>query len=128
MNGDVQILLAVDLLAKKATANFKVERRSFAEAERWKMNTVHPGDGKQNSRKSDTFPKKLDVGKYRRIPFNQKPEPRNSSDAFHDTYWMKTRPFELHHNKKNRIELTNKNESGKTKLPEWSYVRIYFRT
>ena len=63
--------------------------------------------GKRNSRKSDTNTKKFGNSKYgRRKQSYRKCKPSITSNAIHRTPRTKKTPFELHHGRKPRTELT----------------------
>ena len=55
---------------------------------------------------------------------NRKREWSVTGYAIYNTYRLKITPFELHHGRKPRTELTNIVKDGKTYLSNWSELRI----
>ena len=75
--------------------------------------------GKRNGRKGDTNFKKVNANKSRIERFNGKYKPSAPGDAFHYTS-----PFEVHHGRKPRTEVSNIVKDGKTYLSDWSEISI----
>ena len=80
---------------------------------------------KRSSRESNPNNEKLNNSKHgRRTMPNRKRKPGTTSNAFHKKSGIKITPFELHHGRKPRAELTNIVKDGKTYLSIRSEMTI----